>query len=90
MKNRNIYIAGLTLLLIALGNPAFIFAYEETPTMMCNGGAVSAGDKEFDVLQKCGQPNQEGKTRWLYDFGPSQSFIIIFEEGMVLRILEKH
>ena len=90
MKKSKLLVTGLTLLVIALLNPAFIFAYEETETMMCDGGVVSAGDKEFDVLQKCGQPNQEGTTRWLYDFGPSQTFIVIFEGGEVVKILEKH
>ena len=89
MKIRNIFIAGQIFLVISLLNPAFIFAYEETPTMMCDGGVVSVGDKEIDVLQKCGQPNQEGQTRWLYDFGPSQTFIVIFEDEEVVKILEK-
>lgn len=90
MKTRNIYIAGLIVLVIALSSPALVFAYEETETMMCDGGVVSAGDKEIDVLEKCGQPNQEGKTKWLYDFGPSQTFIVIFEDREVVKILERH
>ena len=90
MNIRNIFIAGHIFLVIALLIPAFIFAYEETETIMCDGGVVSAGDKEFDVLQKCGQPNQEGTTKWLYDLGSSQTFIVIFEGGEVVKILQKH
>ena len=89
MKTGILNIAGLILLVTALGNPAFIFAYEETPTMMCHGGVVGPGDKEIDVLHKCGQPNQEGQTKWLYDFGPGQKFIVIFEDGEVVQIMQK-
>ena len=90
MKNRNIYIVGLTFLVMALGNPAFIFAAEETSTMMCDGGMVNVGDTDVDVRDKCGEPNTQGASQWVYNFGPSQSFTVIFENGKVVRILESH
>jgi len=63
MKNRNIYIVGLTFLVMALGNPAFIFAAEETSTMMCDGGMVNIGDTDVDVRDKCGEPNTQGASQ---------------------------
>jgi hypothetical protein len=90
MKNRSIYVVGLTFLVMALGNPAFIYAAEETSTMMCDGGVVNIGDSDVDVRDDCGEPNTQGANQWVYDFGPSQHFTVIFEDGKVVRILESH
>ncbi len=75
---------------MALGNPAFIYAAEETSTMMCDGGVVNIGDSDVDVRDDCGEPNTQGANQWVYDFGPSQHFTVIFEDGKVVRILESH
>ena len=90
MKNRSIYVVGLTFLVMALGNPAFIYAAEETSTLMCDGGVVNIGDSDVDVRDDCGEPNTQGANQWVYDFGPSQHFTVIFEDGKVVRILESH
>jgi hypothetical protein len=89
MKNRKLYAAGLTFLVIALGNPAFIFgAEEETSTMMCDGGVVRIGNTYNEVRANCGNPRTQGGDQWVYEPSPSQSFTVIFEEGKVVRILE--
>jgi len=90
MKKIYIYFIGLTFLVMALGNPVFIFAAEETSTIMCDEGVVNIGDTDTDVRDKCGEPNSQGANQWVYDFGPSQSFTVIFKEGKVVRILESH
>ena len=90
MNKRKIYFIGLVFLVIALGSPGFIFAAEETSTMMCDEGVVNIGDTDVDVRDNCGEPNTQGANQWVYDFGPSQSFTVIFEEGKVVRIMESH
>ena len=88
MKKRNIYFIGLLFVVMALGSPVFIFAAEETSTMVCDEGVVNIGDTEADVREKCGEPNSQSMDKWFYDFGPSEYFSIIFKEGKVVRILE--
>ncbi len=90
MKNRTIYFIGLTFLVMMLSNPTSIFAAEETPTMMCDEGVVRIGDSTVDVRDDCGEPNTQTPDQWVYDFGPSQSFTVIFKDGKVVRILESH
>ncbi len=90
MKKRNIYFIGLVFLMMALGGSIPIFAAEETSTMMCDEGVVNIGDADVDVQDKCGQPNSQSMNQWVYNFGPSQSFTVIFKEGKVVPILESH
>ena len=52
MKNRNIYFIGFVVMVMALCNPAFIFAAEETSTMMCDEGVVKIGDTEVEAKIK--------------------------------------
>jgi hypothetical protein len=89
MKKTYIYFIGFVFMVMALGNPAFIFAAEETSTMMCDGGVVNIGDADIDVQDKCGQPNSQSTNEWVYDFGPSQPvYKVIFKDGKIVRILE--
>ncbi len=88
MKKRNNYFIGLVFLVIALGSPIFIYAAEEASTMMCDEGVVNFGDTDADVQEKCGEPNSQSMDKWIYDFGPSEYFTVIFKEGKVVRILE--
>ena len=88
MNKRKIYFIGLVFLVIALGSPGFIFAAEETSTMMCDEGVVNIGDTDADVREKCGEPNSQSMDKWIYNFGPSEYFTVIFKEGKVVRILE--
>jgi len=77
-------------LIMGFAIPTGVFAQEETASMMCDGGVVSIGDSQGDVQQKCGQPNSQSMNKWIYDFGPAEYFTVIFEEGKVQRILERH
>ena len=88
MNKRKIYFIGLVFLVIALGSPSFIFAAEETSTMMCDEGVVNIGATDADVREKCGEPNSQSMDKWIYDFGPSEYFTVVFKEGKVVRILE--
>ena len=90
MKRINIYYISFVFLAMTLGSGIPLFAAEETSTMMCDGGVVNIWDKEADVRDRCGEPNNQGIDEWVYDPGPSQSFKVIFEEGKVVRILESH
>jgi Protein of unknown function (DUF2845) len=90
MKKRHIYFIGLLFILMGFGSTADVLADEETSTLMCDGGVVSIGDPDADVREKCGEPNSQSMDKWIYDFGPSESFTVIFKKGKVLRILEKH
>jgi hypothetical protein len=90
LKKITIYFIGFVFVVMVLGNPAFIFAAEETATMMCDEGVVNLGDTDVNVRDKCGEPNSQSMDEWVYDFGPSQSFKVIFKRGKVVRILESH
>ena len=90
MKRITICFIGFVFLVIALGNPDYIFAVKEIQTMMCNKGVVRNGDTTTDVRDKCGEPNAETANEWIYAPGPSKTFKVIFKEGKVVRILESH
>jgi hypothetical protein len=85
-----IYFIGLVFLVMASGNPPFIFAAEEISTMMCHRGVMKIGDTSTDVREKCGEPNTETANEWVYEPSTSQTFIVIIKGGKVVRILEKH
>ena len=88
MEKRNIYIIGLLFILTVLfGGTTAVLAAEETSTMMCDEGVVNIGDANDDVREKCGEPNSQSMDKWIYDFGPSEYFTVIFKEGKVVRIL---
>jgi hypothetical protein len=66
-------------------------AAEETDSMMCDGGLVEIGDLAADVESKCGAPDSKQWKSWRYDFGPSEVFVIEFDQnGSVIRILGEH
>jgi hypothetical protein len=88
MKKRSIYFIGLLFLAMAFGSTTTVLAAEEASSMMCDEGVVNIGDTQADVQEKCGEPNSQSMDKWIYDFGPSEYFTVIFKEGKVLRILE--
>ena len=90
MKRITIYFIGFVFLVIASGNPAFIFAAKEISTMMCDQGVVRIGDTNTDVRNKCGEPNAETPDKWVYEPGVSQTFTVVFKGGKVVCILESH
>ncbi len=85
MKKRNVYLIGLLLVVMAFGNTFSIFAAEETPSVMCDEGILKIGDTDANVREKCGKPNRESTTEWIYTDGPT--FTVYFEEKKVVRIL---
>jgi len=90
MKILIVHFFGLALLAMILGDNSALYAAEETSSMMCDGGVVNIGDADDDVRDSCGEPNTQGANQWVYDFGPSESYTVIFEDGKVVRILESH
>ena len=88
---KKIYILAVCLCVtMAFSVTTAVRADEETSSMMCDGGEVSIGDSQGDVQQNCGEPNDQSMDKWIYDFGPSEYYTVIFEEGKVKRILERH
>ena len=88
MKKRIIYIIGFLFILMVFTSTSAVLAAEETSTMMCDEGVVNIGDMDADVREKCGEPNSQSMDKWVYNFGPSEHFTVIFKEGKVVRILE--
>ena len=88
MIKKTIYFIGLLFILIMIGSTSVGLAAEEASTMMCDEGVVNIGDKDADVREKCGEPNSQSMDKWIYNFGPSEYFTVIFKEGKVVRILE--
>ena len=87
MKKRNIYIIGLIFMVMVFGSSTAVLAAEEASTMMCDEGVVNIGDTDANVQEKCGEPNSQSMDKWIYNFGPSEYFTVIFKEGKVVRIL---
>jgi hypothetical protein len=88
MIKKTIYFIGLLFILIMIGSTSVGLAAEKTSTMMCDEGVVNIGDRDADVREKCGEPNSQSMDKWIYNFGPSEYFTVIFKEGKVVRILE--
>jgi len=88
MIKKTIYFIGLLFILIMIGSTSVGLAAEEASTMMCDEGVVNIGATDADVREKCGEPNSQSMDKWIYDFGPSEYFTVIFKEGKVVRILE--
>ena len=89
MKKRNIYLIGLVFLATVLAGAIPIFADQDTSSMTCDEGVVNIGDADVDVWSACGEPESQSMNQWVYNFGPSQPiYIVIFQDGRVVRILE--
>ena len=89
LREIGIVLAGLWL---AFGPGYFTAAVaEETDSMMCDGGVVEIGNFFGSVEDKCGAPDTKQGNYWKYDFGPSEVYMVEFDEnGKVVRILEAH
>ena len=74
--------------MMIVGGATAVLAAEDVSTMMCDEGVVNNGDTDANVQEKCGEPNSQSMDKWIYDFGPSEYFTVIFKEGKVVRILE--
>jgi len=88
MKKIAIYLSVLTFQAMILGGGIPLYAAEETSSMMCDGGVVNIGDSDVDVRNDCGDPDTQGVNQWVYNFGPGESYTVIFKNGKVVRILE--
>jgi hypothetical protein len=91
MKKNTIGMA-LTFFFLIAGVGCFtVIAAEKTDSMMCDDGLVEIGDFTDDVESKCGEPNSKEGKFWRYAFGPSETYIVEFDDsGNVVRILEEH
>jgi len=87
MKRRIAYFIGLAF--VAMVFSGTVFAEEEASSMACDNGVVNIGDMNADVQDKCGQPDSQTMSEWVYHFGPDLPvYTVIFKEGQVVRILE--
>ena len=91
MKTVTNYFVILVSLAMVFGGQAYLFAAEETSSIMCDEGVVQIGDMDVDVRDKCGNPSGGDSNQWEYDFGPGEpGYTVIFKDGKVVRILESH
>jgi len=88
MKTITCYLVILVFLAVVFGSQAHLFADEEASSIMCDEGVVNIGDRDVDVQDKCGEPNSQNINEWIYNFGPSESYTVLFKDGKVVRILE--
>lgn len=88
MKTITNYLFILVFLAVVFGSQTYLFATEEASSIMCDEGVVNIGDIDVDVQDKCGQPISQNMNEWVYNFGPSESYTVIFKDGKVVRILE--
>lgn len=87
------WLTGLAVLMLSCGANA--------ETMRCGSKLVSVGDRSFEVLRKCGEPDQRDEVGYLlggYDrrelrveewiYGPSNGMfsILTFEGNRLVRI----
>ena len=87
MKPRIAYVIGLAFVVMVFSGT--VFAEEEASSMACDNGVVNIGDMNVDVQDKCGQPDSQTMSEWVYHFGPDLPvYTVIFKEGQVVRILE--
>ena len=87
MKQRIAYVIGLAFVVMVFSGT--VFAEEEVSSIACDDGVVNIGDMNVDVRDKCGQPESQRMSEWVYNFGPDLPvYTVIFEEGQVVRILE--
>ena len=87
MKPRIANFIGLIFLVMVFSGT--VFAEKEASSIMCDNGVVNIGDMNVDVQDKCGRPDSQTMSEWVYDFGPDQPvYTVIFKEGQVVRILE--
>ena len=91
MKILNSFLIVSVLLLVVFSSSIYVFAAEETSSIMCDNGVVNIGDMQTDVQDACGEPNSQNyeQNAWIYNFGPSQPvYTVFFKEGQVVKILE--
>ena len=87
MKRRIAYVIGLAFVVMVFSGT--VFAEEEASSMACDNGVVNIGDMNVDVQDKCGQPDSQTMSEWVYKFGPDLPvYTVIFKEGQVVRIME--
>ena len=66
---------------------ANLLALDDTSSLQCTGGTVSAGDSEDSVREKWGNPQKvtqedaDSPTIWFYNFGPSE---FIMKKAMLI------
>ena len=91
MKTVTNYFVILVSLAMVFGGQVYLYAAEETSSIMCDEGVVNIGDMDVDVRGKCGEPKGGDSNQWEYDFGPGEpGYTVIFKDGKVVRILESN
>jgi hypothetical protein len=60
----------VTVLMLAVG--LFVASAGDLFAMRCGNALVLAGDRPYEVLNKCGEPDFIAVDEWTYNFGPNQ------------------
>jgi hypothetical protein len=85
-----IILAFISALIFTFGIQPNSMALDDTSTMRCDGGIVTAGDSEDSVKEKCGEPQQvltpdpQEPIKWVYDLG--STYYVSIVNGKVERI----
>lgn len=86
---KSLCIFSVTVIILWITMSGNIFAAEEANSIMCDNGVVNIGDMDVAVQDACGEPDSQGMTEWVYNFGPSQPvYTLIFKDGRLVKILE--
>jgi hypothetical protein len=90
MSSKIILALFISALIFTFGIQPNSMALDDTSTMRCDGGIVTAGDSEDSVKEKCGEPQQvltpdpQEPVKWVYDLGGTYYVSIV--NGKVERI----
>jgi len=90
MSSKIILALFISALIFTFGIQPNSMALDDTSTMRCDGGIVTAGDSEDSVKEKCGEPQQvltpdpQEPVKWVSDLGGTYYVSIV--NGKVERI----
>lgn len=70
-----------------MGLGLFIASAGDLFAMRCGNALVLTGDREFEVLNKCGEPDFVAIDGWAYNFGPNLFIHYLrFDNGRLTEI----
>jgi hypothetical protein len=90
MSSKIILALFISALIFTFGIQPNSMALDDTSTMRCDGGIVTAGDSEDSVKEKCAEPQQvltpdpQEPIKWVYDLG--STYYVSIVNGKVERI----
>jgi len=62
-------------------------------TMICGSHIIKDGQRsgptKYEVLKKCGEPNEQGWDRWIYDKPGQPTYILKFNANGILNTIRR-